>query len=65
MVLLIYFSDNTVRQIVILSLILAAGIFVAAMIMTICRVWKDIRVKPQNVSVYRTIKSKLVPLYVL
>jgi hypothetical protein len=36
-VLLIYFSDTTVRHILILSLILAAAVFVAAMIMTICR----------------------------
>jgi hypothetical protein len=43
------FSDKTVRQILIPSLILAAVVFVAAMIMTICR----------------KIKSKLGSIYVL
>ena len=43
------FSDTTVRQILILSLILAVAVFVAAMIMTICR----------------KIKSKFGSIYVL
>jgi hypothetical protein len=43
------FSDKTVRQILIPSLILAAVVFVAAMIMTICR----------------KIKSKFGSIYVL
>jgi len=57
MVLLVYFSDNTVRQIVILSLTLAAGVSVAAMIMMICR---KIKSKFGSIYVYTYYRSGCV-----